>query len=310
METLRVDSEMMESLLLECLIAKAPCKTEYSKIRDYNGKTLLHWTVAFGLKDESKFLLEQQIDPNARDDEGRTPLHYASNVEVAELLLKHGADPNAQDNEGNTPLHVAVREGDLDMVELLIKYANPNIKNNKGLLPIHYAKNCQIMTKLLQITKDLNIRDATLLHNAAKNGCKEVAKFLLDNGADPNVRDDEGRTPLHYASNVEVAELLLKHGADPNAQDNEGNTPLHVALYDERIEVARLLISVANVYIPNRNGVTPIVLIAMRCRHDKTCTELLEMIPSFDTVTVVRTAFNTEQLKLLRLLLRRGLLQI
>jgi ankyrin repeat protein len=59
-----------------------------------------------------------------------------------------------------------------------------------------------------------------------------VAKLLLEHGADPNIRDASGETPLHWAvgaGHADVEELLLEHGADPNAQDAAGNTPLHVA---------------------------------------------------------------------------------
>jgi len=57
------------------------------------------------------------------------------------------------------------------------------------------------------------------LHRAAERGHLDVVKLLLEHGADPNVQDDEGETPLHHAAawrdNVDIVRLLLEHGADP-----------------------------------------------------------------------------------------------
>jgi ankyrin repeat protein len=94
---------------------------------------------------------------------------------------------------------------------------------------------------------DPNVREdeigATPLHVAATYGYSEIVEFLLNHGADPNIREKYGCTPLHYATwfgNSKVVKVLLNHGADPNIRDKQGATPLHYAAafdYPKIVEV-------------------------------------------------------------------------
>ena len=78
--------------------------------------------VASGDLDEVKRLvLDCGVDPKIKDYDGRTPLHYAAeggNIDVVKLLLEHGADPNVKNNFDETPLHYAAEGGHLDVVKL------------------------------------------------------------------------------------------------------------------------------------------------------------------------------------------------
>lgn len=83
---------------------------------------------------------------NLTDEDGRSPLHYASMFNInncVEFLIKAGANIDLQDKWGNTPLHIAAsnRDGDIAIKLLLQAGANRNIKDIEGELPIERAKN-------------------------------------------------------------------------------------------------------------------------------------------------------------------------
>ncbi len=128
-----------------------------------------------------KALLAGEIDVNAKDTLGRTPLHMAAfyaRLEASALLLEKGAEVNTKDRIGMTPLHAAVIAGGLDgqrkEVQLLLdNQANIAARSDAG---------------------------QTVLHLAAATGQRGLAKFLIDRGADPHSRDANEKTPLSYAT--------------------------------------------------------------------------------------------------------------
>ena len=87
------------------------------------------------------------------------------------------------------------------------------------------------------------------LHWVAQRGLTNGVACLLANGADPNVTDDKGQTPLHFIAQKGVGknqvELLIKHGADPKARDDAGQTPLDYAKKAKRKTVATFLTELA-----------------------------------------------------------------
>ena len=107
------------------------------------------------------------------------------------------------------------------------------------------------VTALLDADEALiGVRDrdgSTLLHCAAWKGHPEVARLLLERGADITLQSENthyGGTPLHHAAHGNqraVAELLIRHGADVNAPSGNGRTPLAETAAHNATAVAKLL---------------------------------------------------------------------
>ncbi|OMJ82749.1 hypothetical protein SteCoe_16453 [Stentor coeruleus] len=83
----------------------------------------------------------------------------------------------------------------------------------------------------------------------------EATEYLLQEGADPNIKNKLGETPLHQAaenSQEKLVKLLLEHKADPNSQQNDGNTPLHQSVFKGNEKIVAILLSYkADPNIPN-----------------------------------------------------------
>jgi ankyrin repeat protein len=104
----------------------------------------------YGNPEMIRLLLNYGAQPNKRDDNLWSPLHYIvsfGSPEGAKLLLKAGAYPNLKNSEGSTPLHIATANEDLELV-LILKKANPDIINKYGLRPDDITNNPDIF-KLL-----------------------------------------------------------------------------------------------------------------------------------------------------------------
>ncbi|KDQ07854.1 hypothetical protein BOTBODRAFT_590033 [Botryobasidium botryosum FD-172 SS1] len=127
-----------------------------------------------------------------------------------------------------------------------------------------------IFQQLLPDPQNCNPSGRTALHLAlGAPGCATtVLDALLGGKADPNARDNDGETPLHYAVRFQspsITQLLLKACADPHARNNRGHTPLFCATLDARHDetcwsehLVALHAIGANIDDPDSDGVTPL----------------------------------------------------
>lgn len=151
--------------------------------------------------------------------------------EAALLLERRRANAAASMPPSNTTaLHAACRAGDLDMVELLLRFrANPNAKEISpcgGRSSLHVAAgsdNIGIAGLLLKADADTAAQDArglTPLHTASQEGGCDTVRLLMAHGADPHVRDFSGHNAAYWAKEFKhttVLDFFVKMQVPPRA---------------------------------------------------------------------------------------------
>ncbi len=192
-------------------------------------------------------LLKKGANPNARDEEGATPLMRASlacQVPVLTQLLDRGADVNASDAQGRTALVYAIERDppdsdfarrQLEVIKLLLaRKANPAVKDEDGSTVLHYAarqRNVDVLKLMLTLGVPADGRNkdgATPLFVAAADGGPQTVEVLIAAGADINARDNSGRSVLAAArsrDNADVTRLLQARGARADAPATPSATP-------------------------------------------------------------------------------------
>ncbi len=277
-------------------------------------------------------LLDAGADANAATTEGETPLMTVArtgSVEAAKVLLAAGADVNSKEQwRQQTPLMWAVAESHPEMAQELIAHgADVNARQVTwnwerqmtkeprekwmplgGLTPLLFAarQGCLDCARILlkagaQIdATDPNDTSPALM--AVINGHYDFAAFLLDQGADPNVADETGRTALYAAvdmhtmpgsnrpapseienklTSMDLIQALLAHGANANAQLKKiqpyrtkldrgddtmlgtGTTPLlRAAKAGDTQVIETLLAKGADAKTPTKFGITPVMAAA------------------------------------------------
>ena len=229
-----------------------------------------------------EFLLSKGAHVKARLKDGRSSLMLAAHLgkdDRIPLLIAKGADVNAYDRSGSTVLMVAAEvqwdEESIVMMKLLAaKGANLNATDNQGRTAADRASKAGSLARAkLLIESGTKVADVGAFWKRARNyallraivrGNIESATAMLDEGADPDLHDDSGRTLLMIAAEDEYSAnktiLLLKHGASVNLAGSTGDTALMVACDRYQAEIVKALLDVgANPNAVDREGNTVLI---------------------------------------------------
>uniref|UniRef100_A0A8C7MDH8 Ankyrin repeat domain 52 n=1 Tax=Oncorhynchus kisutch TaxID=8019 RepID=A0A8C7MDH8_ONCKI len=146
----------------------------------------------------NEYVLSAGFDINTPDSLGRTCLHAAAsggNVECLNLLLSSGADLSKKDKLGKAPLHYAAANGSYQCTVALVSAgAEVNELDQKGCSPLHYAAASQTFCRV--------DRHYSVGHQSEERAKEDFfcLEYLLDNGADPALRNTKGYSAVHYAA--------------------------------------------------------------------------------------------------------------
>ena len=223
-----------------------------------NSHTALMISINKGNIDIAKLLIASGADVNIKNSKEQTALMMATVQEYEELvhlLVITGAEINAEEELKETALMLAIDKGNLPIASLLIDVgANVNAKNNYGATPLMFVakiKNAkftvEISEKLRQkgaLLETVNSMGVNALMHASFQGNCEMVDFLLDAGADTDVKDKKGKCALFAAAkngHLKVVESLLKAQADYLAFDNSNFDLVDYAKLSKNREVIRMI---------------------------------------------------------------------
>jgi len=212
---------------------------------------LIHLAIAEGKADVLRLLVERGADVNARSGGGRLPLHDCFELnhdDFAEFLLDAGAQAD---------VCAASAYGMHDRLRQILaghpEDANDLTTGNSPLGWAAYGHQPVSATILFQHGAIANRSpyDHCAWGPAAMVASTAVARVLLEHGANPNWRNEDGNTPIHCAIRSRIVvdpakfiQVLLEFGADASLRNHEGRTPLDEA----RLQVGRA----AQSYFPIR----------------------------------------------------------
>ncbi|EAX97223.1 hypothetical protein TVAG_196650 [Trichomonas vaginalis G3] len=235
------------------------------------------------------FFLNKGANPNKKHPfTGETPLHKALlkfDFRYTTTLLERGADIFIEDNKGIPPIAVAYIRGDPRITAVLTKKNRPNLRQSfkDGKTFLHYAAMANNTTGLdyllnkihlnpNQVDKEMN----SPLFYALEKRNLENAEFLLNHGADINVRDAQGQTLLHYfvrSNDKEIVTFLIDHKILMDELDMNHMTCFELAAELDRKEIINILIDKGALFMTHLSFTTP--------AHIATKTDNLELVKKF-----------------------------
>jgi len=231
--------------------------------RKPDGSTPLQWAVYDDDVAEVRRLIKAGADVTLANNYGATPMSIAAevaNTEIVKLLLDAGADADSPNADGMTALLAVARTGNVEAAKLLLDHgatvdAREAFGGQTALMWASARRHPPMIDLLVAHGADVDARSAardyqrhitaegrpksldsggfTPLLYAARENCIECVDVLLAKGADIDLADPDGVSPLHLAimnANWDLAKKLIDAGADVNQWDTFGAAPLFTAV--------------------------------------------------------------------------------
>ena len=183
-------------------------------------------------------------------------------------LVSRGVDLDAKDFAGWTPLHRAIETGQTERAKAFIRAGvnvNPRTPGSSYLIDALAHGDLQVARMLIEAGADVNARrgaSTTPLMAALFDGRAEVAQMLIARGADVKVQNDANQTTLiaEAFGGAGLTEALIAAGVDINAKDKEGRTALfYAAAFGRKAMIEVLLSAGADVKATDAEGDTPLM---------------------------------------------------
>ncbi|XP_052770064.1 85/88 kDa calcium-independent phospholipase A2-like isoform X2 [Mya arenaria] len=224
---------------------------------DFVGHTAYHYAVKY-LPEVLDFLFDHDKHKTYdwTNEKGHTALYKAcmeapeprpqgeaiEKSVAVEMLLEGGADPYIT-NSYKRPIHEAVELGELSCIELILK-KHPSQRNARDKkfqgCPLHWSKTRDVTELLCRLGCDVDTvsgTNHTPLQVMLMFGRKESLMELLCYGANVNIGDSNGDTPLHFAvksDDIDLTRTFVVFGADVNQPNNSNHTPRHMAAISKK----------------------------------------------------------------------------
>ncbi|KNC99854.1 uncharacterized protein SPPG_05227 [Spizellomyces punctatus DAOM BR117] len=259
--------------LLQYILSHIPSNVANSalRVKDFLGRTPLHYTALYGMPSTAKVLLNFLSDGILKgsqwvDDDGHSPLFYAVVRGFVDVLLVLLPRWNNVDELGD-----AFQDTDLVEHRQLQSYvAGQQINPGESVLSSPLITPSQSMAALMDIPlQPTRTNPSTPLALACTFGHAEVVRVLLEHGANSNVCNDDGESPLHLCArggHIVCVRLLLGQvdgatwaKANCDSKDRSfGRTPLFLAAMEGHIECVKALLDAgASVQIVDSAGLNP-----------------------------------------------------
>jgi prepilin-type processing-associated H-X9-DG protein len=222
---LQIATRLGQTKMVEMLIAKGANVNAALP----SGWTALLMAARFGHTEIARMLMDSGADLHARTREEMTPLLFSvlhKRPEIERLLIARGEKPD---------VFAECMRGNAEAVAMSLKQDPKQVNAKVGQFTLlHWAAYCNhlnVAKVLIENGADVNANweNTPALHWAVRKGKPEMIKLFCSHGADVNRKGLGGLTVLHYAATPEAVELLAEQGADMNARANDGITPLHHA---------------------------------------------------------------------------------